>query len=128
MYRAKLTNIIIIARCNIVCKFRYNFGFLNTETFYSQLHNVIQVKKYYVFQKLFEKLLKVFHVNEIFFNVALYKKKPSCIMPYLNLDIIDVLFEYSNTPFFKIKSHVLSYLEIKYFPHHSLIKAVNLQR
>ena len=28
--------------------------------------------------------------------------------------------------FFSIKSHVLSYLEIKYSVHHSLIEAVNL--
>ena len=33
-------------------------------------------KKYDVFQKLLKKLFKVFHANEIFFNVVLYPKNP----------------------------------------------------
>ena len=39
-------------------------------------------------------------------------EKLSFLILYLNLDIIHVLFEYSNTQLFKIESHVLSYLEI----------------
>ena len=85
-------------------------------------------KNYYVFQKLFKKLFIVFLCEWNFFRCRLIPEKPSCIISYLNLDIIDVSFEYSNTPFFKIKSHVLSYFEIKHSPHNSLIKTVNLQR
>ena len=29
--------------CDFVCKFRCNFGFLNTETFYSQFYNEIHM-------------------------------------------------------------------------------------
>ena len=41
-----------------------------------------------------------------FFSMSPYIKKILSIISYLNLDIIDVLFEYSNTPFFKIKSYI----------------------
>ena len=77
---------------------------------------------------LLYKLFKVFLCECNFFQCRLIPEKPSCIISYLNLDIIDVSFEYSNILFLKIKSHVLSYLEVKYSPHNSLIETVNLQR
>ena len=32
-----------IVKCNFVCKFRCNFGFLNTETFYLEFYNEIHM-------------------------------------------------------------------------------------
>ena len=59
-------------------------------------------KEYYIFQKLFSVL---FEWNV--FQCRLIPEKSSCIISFLNLDVIDVLFEYPNPLFFKIKSHVL---------------------
>ena len=119
-----LFNIKEIAKCNVVCKFRYNFDFFNTETFYSQLYNEIHMSNVICISKTFQGV----SCECNFFQCRLILEKPSCIISYLNWDIIDVLFKYSNTPFLKIESHVLSYLEIKYSLHHSLIEAVNLLR
>ena len=57
-----------IVKCNFVCKFRYNFSFLNTETFYSHFYNEIHMWIILRISKRFQSIL--FECN-FFFNVAL---------------------------------------------------------
>ena len=45
----------------------------------------------------------------------------------MNLDIIYVLLKSLNNLFFKLQSHVLPFLNIKYCPHNFLIELVDLQ-
>ena len=73
-------------------------------------------------------MLRIIH-NILFerhiFQFYLMLEKLQDVILYLNKWRIVWIFKHS---IFKIKSHVLSYLEIKYSPHHSLIEAVDLQR
>ena len=82
------------------------------------------MKKVLRISKIFQSVL----VEGNVYQCRLITKKSPCIISFSNLHMIGVLFEYSNPLFIKIKSHVLSYLEMKYSPHHSLIEAFYLQR
>ena len=54
-YFSILFNVREIARCNFICKIRYYFGYFNTETFYSQLPNEMQIQKVLCISKPFQK-------------------------------------------------------------------------
>ena len=73
------------------------------------MHYEIQIQKVVgMYLKNFSKnFLKCFMRMKFFFQCRLTLEKASCIISYLYLDIIDALFGYLNTPFFRIKSHVL---------------------
>ena len=98
-----------IVKCNFVCKFRCNFGFLNTETFYSQFYNEIHMWIKLRISKSFQSIL--FEWN-LFQCCLIPEKKFDCIIWSVWLDIIHVLLKYFNVLFFNLQYHILPFFNI----------------